>query len=88
MAARAKRMHDQVLYDYSKITAPFAGIVTQRYANLGMLMRAGTSSSTQAMPLVWLSREDELFRLVIPVPDPMAYVTSNIGDPVDVAGYR
>ena len=26
--------HDQVLYDYSRITAPFAGVVTQRYANL------------------------------------------------------
>ena len=51
-AAQAKREHDQALFDYSKITAPFAGVVTQRYANLGTLMQAGTSSSTQAMPLV------------------------------------
>ena len=34
-AAQAKREHDQVLFDYAKITAPFAGVVTQRYANLG-----------------------------------------------------
>ena len=82
LAAQAKRMHDQVLYDYSKITAPFAGIVTQRYANLGTLMQAGTSSSTQAMPLVRLS-QDDLFRLVIPVPE--SYVRYiHIGDPVDV----
>ena len=80
--AKAKRQHDQVLFDYAKITAPFAGVVTQRYANLGTLMQAGTSSSTQAMPLVRLS-EDDLFRLVIPVPESyVRYV--RIGDPVSV----
>jgi RND family efflux transporter MFP subunit len=79
---QAKRQHDQVLYDYSKIIAPFAGVVTQRFANLGMLMQAGTSSSTQAMPLVRLS-QDDLFRLVIPVPE--SYVRYiHIGDPVSV----
>jgi RND family efflux transporter MFP subunit len=82
-AAQAKREHDQALYDYSKITAPFAGVVTQRYANLGTLMQAGTSSSTGAIPLVKLS-EDDLFRLVIPVPE--SYVRYiRIGDPVNVS---
>jgi RND family efflux transporter MFP subunit len=81
-AAQAKREHDQVLFDYAKILAPFAGIVTQRYANLGTLMQAGTSSSTQAMPLVRLS-EDDRFRLVIPVPE--SYVRYiHIGAPVSV----
>ncbi len=54
--AQAKRDHDQVLFDYSSITAPFAGVVTQRYANQGALMQSGMNSSTQAMPLVRLSR--------------------------------
>src|SRR5579859_1295162 len=49
-AAQSKKEHDRVLFDYSKITAPFMGVVTQRYANLGTLLQAGTSSSTQAMP--------------------------------------
>ncbi len=81
-AAQAKREHDQVLADYAKITAPFAGIITQRYANLGALVQAGTSSSTQAMPLVKLS-EDDKFRLVIPVPE--SYVRYiKVGDPVSV----
>jgi len=81
-AAKAKLVHDQSLYDYSRITAPFSGVVTERYANLGTLMQAGTGSSTQAMPLVKLS-EDDLFRLVIPVPE--AYVRYiRIGDPVKV----
>ncbi|MGH9665544.1 MAG: efflux RND transporter periplasmic adaptor subunit, partial [Bryobacteraceae bacterium] len=82
LAAQAKKEHDQVLFDYSKITAPFAGVVTQRYANLGALMQAGTSSSTQAMPLVRLA-QDNLFRLVIPVPE--SYVRFiRVGDPVAV----
>ena len=81
-AARAKLGHDQSLFDYSKITAPFAGVVTERYANLGTLVQAGTTSSTQAMPIVKLS-EDNLFRLVIPVPE--SYVRYiRVGDPVDV----
>lgn len=81
-AAKAKLARDQSLYDYSRITAPFSGVITERYANLGTLMQAGTGSSTQAMPLVRLS-EDDLFRLVIPVPE--AYVRYiRIGDPVNV----
>jgi RND family efflux transporter MFP subunit len=78
---KAKLNHDQALYDYSKITAPFDGIVTQRYANLGALMQAGTTS-TQATPLVRLSDEN-LYRLVIPVPESdVKYI--HIGDPVEV----
>jgi RND family efflux transporter MFP subunit len=81
-AAQAKRDRDQVLFDYSKITAPFAGVVTQRFANLGMLMQAGTNSSTQATPLVRLS-QDDLFRLVIPVPESYVHFI-HLGDPVSV----
>ena len=79
--AKAKLAHDQSLYDYSKITAPFAGIVTERYANLGTLVQAGTTSSA-AIPIVKLS-EDDLFRLVIPVPESYVHFI-RIGDPVDV----
>ena len=79
--AKAKLVHDQALYAYSKITAPFEGVVTQRYANLGALMQAGTTS-TQATPLVRLSQEN-LYRLVIPVPE--SYVKYiHIGDTVNV----
>src|SRR6201993_878703 len=80
--AKAKLSHDQSLFDYSRIEAPFSGIVTERYANLGTLVQAGTGSSTQAIPIVKLS-EDDLFRLVIPVPE--SYVRYiKIGDPVSV----
>jgi RND family efflux transporter MFP subunit len=81
-AAKAKRDHDQALFNYSKITAPFAGTVTQRYANLGTLMQSGIGSSTQALPLVRLS-QDDVYRLVIPVPETyVSYI--RIGDPVQV----
>lgn len=79
--ANAHLERDQALFSYSKITAPFDGVVTQRYANMGALMQAGTSSPS-ATPLVRLS-EDETFRLVIPVAE--SYVRYiRIGDPVNV----
>ena len=81
VVSKAKLSHDQALYDYSKITAPFDGVVTQRFANLGALMQAGTTS-TQATPLVRLSDEN-LFRLVIPVPESDVKFI-HVGDPVAV----
>jgi RND family efflux transporter MFP subunit len=81
VAAQAKLTRDRAMYDYSKVTAPFDGVVTQRYANYGALMQAGTST-TQSMPLVRLSQEN-LYRLVIPVPETyVKYI--RIGDPVQV----
>jgi RND family efflux transporter MFP subunit len=80
--AQAKEQRDRVLFDYSKIYAPFSGVITQRYANYGTLVQAGTSSSTNVLPIAKLS-EDDKFRLVIPVPE--SYVKFiHIGDAVDV----
>jgi len=80
--AKAKLSRDQSLFDYARITAPFPGVITERYANLGTLVQAGTGSSTQAMPIVRLS-EDDLFRLVIPVPESYVHYI-HVGDRVDV----
>ena len=57
------------MQSYAQITAPFTGVITKRYADKGALIQAGTSSSTQAMPLVRLSQNDRL-RLVFPVSEP------------------
>ena len=43
--------------DYTKVVAPFDGVVTKRYANNGAMIQAGTASHSQAMPVVRLSRE-------------------------------
>jgi RND family efflux transporter MFP subunit len=53
---------------YSHITAPFAGVVSKRYADTGALIQAGTASETQSMPLVQLAEWSRL-RLVVPVPE-------------------
>jgi RND family efflux transporter MFP subunit len=66
--ATANRERVQALFDYTKITAPFAGVVTSRYADTGAMLAAGTSSEQQALPLVKLS-QNELLRLDIPVPE-------------------
>jgi len=72
----------KTLLDYTRVTAPFTGVVTKRYADTGSMIPAGTSSSTQVMPLVKLS-QNSLLRLVLPVPE-SAVPTVHIGQQVEV----
>jgi RND family efflux transporter MFP subunit len=78
--ASAHRSKYATLIGYSKITAPFDGVITQRFADTGSLVGAGTSSSGQA--LVRLSQLDPL-RLVLPVPASVAPKIRD-GAPIDV----
>jgi len=79
--ANADRM--RTLLSYSKITAPFDGVVTKRYADTGALIQAGTASNTQSMPLVTLA---ELKRLRLDFPVPESAVSGvHVGDPVEVS---
>jgi RND family efflux transporter MFP subunit len=80
--ARAGQRKTKTLYGYSQITAPFAGVITHRYADVGAMIQAGTSSQTQAMPVVRLSQNSRL-RLVIPVPE-SAVSRIRLGTPVDL----
>jgi RND family efflux transporter MFP subunit len=66
--SRGDRQRVQSLEDYSVITAPFTGVITMRYADVGSLIQAGTASETQSMPIVKLAQSD-LLRLRIPVPE-------------------
>jgi RND family efflux transporter MFP subunit len=50
------------------VTAPFTGVVTMRYADVGSLIQAGTASNTQSMPVVKVAQSD-LLRLRMPVPE-------------------
>ena len=65
-AARAEVARYQTLFGYTQITAPFDGVITWRSADPGALIQAGTSSDTQAKPLVRLS-DNYLLRLDFPV---------------------
>jgi RND family efflux transporter MFP subunit len=80
--AQANHKQYAAMAGYTKITAPFAGVVTNRYADTGALVAAGTSSSTQAIPVVRLAQIAKL-RLVLPVPESVA-AQIHLGDPVRV----
>jgi len=66
--ARGELARLKTMFKYTSITAPFDGVVTKRYANTGSMIQAGTSSQTQAMPVVRLS-QNNLLRLIVPVPE-------------------
>ena len=70
------------MIEYTKVTAPFTGVITKRYADTGSMIQAGTASQTQAMPLVRLS-ENSLLRLILPVPE-SAVPGVHIGQQVEV----
>jgi RND family efflux transporter MFP subunit len=80
--ATAAARKTKTLLEYARITAPFAGVVTHRYADTGAMIQAGTSSQTQAMPIVKLSQNERL-RLTIPVPE-SAVSHIRVGETVDV----
>jgi membrane fusion protein (multidrug efflux system) len=57
------------LLDYARITAPMAGVVTERFIDPGALVQAASSSRTQAAPIVSIARLDRL-RVLVDVPEP------------------
>ena len=67
---------------YARIVAPFSGVITKRFADVGALIQAGISSNTQAMPLVRLSEMDRL-RLVLPVTISSA-ARVKVGSPIEI----
>jgi RND family efflux transporter MFP subunit len=67
-SAVAGLAHETALVEYTRIVAPFSGVVTQRYASEGSMIQAGIASQTQAMPVVKVSQNNPL-RLMLPVPE-------------------
>jgi RND family efflux transporter MFP subunit len=66
---------------YSRITAPFSGVVTARYADPGALIQAGTSNDGSA-PVLRIAEVDKL-RLRLPVPASLAAFVKD-GDPATI----
>jgi RND family efflux transporter MFP subunit len=79
---RAEQARYKTLYNYTRVTAPFDGVITARYANTGSMIQAGTASQTQAMPVVRLS-QNSLLRLLLPVPE-SAVAGIRLGQEVEV----
>jgi RND family efflux transporter MFP subunit len=80
--AEANAKQYAALANYTRIVAPFTGVVTVRYADTGALIAAGTSSSTQSSPVVRIAQISVL-RLVLPIPESLAGQV-RLGDPVNV----
>ncbi len=81
-ATKAEVARFNTLVDYTRITAPFDGVITKRYADPGALIQAGTTSDTQSLPLV---RVSDNYRLRLDFPVSLPYVKdTHVGDPVEV----
>jgi RND family efflux transporter MFP subunit len=68
--SQANNNQASAMSDYTRITAPFDGVVTWRYADTGALVQAGTSANN-SQPVVKLAEVD-ILRLRIPVPESLA----------------
>lgn len=68
--SKASQMQVSAMSDYSRIVAPFDGVVTWRYSDTGALVQAGTSAGN-AQPVVKIAQVNVL-RLRIPVPESLA----------------
>jgi RND family efflux transporter MFP subunit len=81
-AAKADAERYQTLMNYTRITAPFDGVITKRYVDPGALIQAGTASETQSLPVV---RVSDNYHLRLDFPVSVDYVRDiRLGDPVDV----
>lgn len=66
--AQAEQKRQSAMVEYSKITAPFDGVVTRRYADVGALIQAGTNSGATTSAVVRFAQENVL-RGMFPVPE-------------------
>jgi RND family efflux transporter MFP subunit len=82
VGSKAALEKDRALFAYSRITAPFDGVVTEIDAYTGALLPAGTSSNKGDQTLCRLS-QNNLLRLVIPVPE-RAVADLRVGENVTV----
>ena len=55
------------MVDYTNVRAPFTGVITARFVDVGALLQAATSSATQAMPLFTLM-DMSTIRVYVSVP--------------------
>jgi membrane fusion protein (multidrug efflux system) len=77
--ARASLEQSETMLRYGTITAPFSGVITQRYVDSGTLIQAGTSSGAAIVTLMDFSK----VRLQLAVPELEASRVA-IGQPVSV----
>lgn len=74
-AESAKHLRDsrRNLLEYTKVIAPFDGVITARFADPGALIQAATGSSTQAAPLFTIMDMNTV-RVYVNVPQEAAHL--------------
>lgn len=66
-AAKHLMENQRTLLEYTKIRAPFTGIVTGRFADPGILIQSATESNSHAVPL-YIITDVSTFRIFVNVP--------------------
>lgn len=87
--SRAESLRVSSLEKYATITAPYAGVVTMRYADTGALIPAGTAEGLN-QAVVRLAQSDVL-RLRMPIPErdvPLVHVGSHVHVHVQATGQQ
>jgi RND family efflux transporter MFP subunit len=70
-SAKHQRDSRRTLLDYTKVYAPFSGVITARFADPGALIQSATGSATQAAPLFTIMDMDSV-RIYVNAPQEAA----------------
>jgi membrane fusion protein (multidrug efflux system) len=81
--ARANLAHAETLLAYSKLTAPFSGVVTMRYVDAGAFIPAATSGSAAQTAAVLTLMDFDIVRAQVALPEVEASLARE-GQPVKV----
>jgi RND family efflux transporter MFP subunit len=79
--ARAHQSRSETLLSFAKVTAPFAGIVTARYADVGAYIPAASASSTPASAALVTIADFQIVRATVALPELEASKVK-VGQPV------
>lgn len=82
--ARANQARAETLLSFAKVTAPFAGIVTARFADVGAYIPAATASSTPASAALVTITDFQIVRASVAMPE-LEAAKVKVGQPVRVS---
>ena len=80
---KPSKKRQTTMVDYSKITAPFDGVVTKRYADVGALIQAGHQLERHSASAVIGFAQENVLRTMFPVPESAVSAVQN-GAPVQI----
>jgi RND family efflux transporter MFP subunit len=82
--ARANMQRTQTLLDFAKITAPFGGLITQRFVDSGAFVPSATSGSAAETAALFTIMDTTVLRAQVAMPELDAALVAK-GQPVKIA---